>query len=293
MGYQYQPLSSWDEFENLCLNLFRLELKDDSIHKNGRQGTIQNGVDIFGKSFLSGKLLGFQCKGKQVYPERRIKQGEIDSEIEKAKNFEPKLDCLFFLTTASRDPSIQEHIRRINESISIDFEVGVYFWNDIELMLNKYPEVAMVFYPNSKMDYLSRVDLSSHKKVCGLLPYDDFIYHIKNEIFSPYFEIDKLNPLYCFIELRNDPNVFFNNDDLSFIYRRMQIVADRMRYLIGTHSFPYNTRSGYNEFPYKDQSISQKGRDFYLATLNEVVLDAQEFYELYCEFIQYPHKKTA
>lgn len=293
MGYQYQPLNSWDEFENLCLNLFRLELRDDSIHKNGRQGTKQNGVDIFGKSSLSGKLIGYQCKGKQVYPERRVKQSEIDGEIVKAKNFKPKINCLVFLTTASRDPSIQEYIRQINESGSIDFEVGIYFWNDIEMMLNQSPDVAKAFYPNFKKDYLSRVDLSSHEKICELLPYDEFIYHIKNEIFAPYFEVDKLSPLYHLIELGNNPNVFFNNDDLAFIYRRMQIVADRMCYLIEKYSFPCNTKFGWNEFPYKDQSTSQKGRDFYFVTLNEVVSDAQEFYELYCEFIQYPNRKTA
>lgn len=293
MDYQYQPLNSWDEFENLCLHLFRLELKDDSIHKNGRQGTIQHGVDIFGKSLISGNLLGFQCKGKQIYPEKRIKKVEIDCEIKKAKNFSPKLDCLFFLTTASRDPSIQEYIRTINENNSIEFKVGVYFWDDIEIMLNKHPEVAQIFYPHTKIERLSSVDLRAYEKVCKLLPYDNCIYHIKNELFSPYFETDKLNPLYHFIELKNDPNIFFNDTNLAYIYHRMQIIADRIRYLIGRHSFPYNPLPGYNEFPYKDQSISQNARNFYLATLNEVVLDAQEFYEMHYEFIQYPYKKTA
>ena len=37
----------WDEFENLCADLFSKEWGDRNATRNGRQGQRQHGVDIY------------------------------------------------------------------------------------------------------------------------------------------------------------------------------------------------------------------------------------------------------
>jgi hypothetical protein len=51
---QIAPLKSWDEFEDLCLALFKKEWQNPMAQKHGRRGQAENGVDVFGQNQLDG-----------------------------------------------------------------------------------------------------------------------------------------------------------------------------------------------------------------------------------------------
>ena len=54
---------SWDEFEDICADLFGRIWNDHNIVRYGRMGQRQNGVDIRGH-LPAGGIAGVQCKKK-------------------------------------------------------------------------------------------------------------------------------------------------------------------------------------------------------------------------------------
>ncbi|MCW3161606.1 hypothetical protein [Chryseobacterium oryctis] len=124
---------NWQDFETLCKKLWGEIWDCPEIKKNGRQGQAQNGVDVCGIPKGETAYFGIQCKGKDEYTNKNFTTKEIDREIEKAKDFKPKLKKLYFATTADKDSKIEEYIREINlENIKEGgFEIHLYCWGDI------------------------------------------------------------------------------------------------------------------------------------------------------------------
>lgn len=130
---QLRPPDHWQDFESLCKKLWGEIWNCLEIKKNGRQGQAQNGVDVYGIPHFDNEYYGIQCKGKDAYTHKQLKEDEIDEEIKKALNFKPKLKKLYFATTAPKDAKVEEYIRIKNlENIKNNlFEVHVYSWEDI------------------------------------------------------------------------------------------------------------------------------------------------------------------
>ena len=96
---QYAPPKSWEEFEDLCADLYALIWNDKGTQKHGRQGQPQGGVDVYGRP--DGKnYTGVQCKKKSIWPPTDLTTDEIDEEVEKAKTWKPGLKHLIIATTA-------------------------------------------------------------------------------------------------------------------------------------------------------------------------------------------------
>ncbi|MCB2387043.1 restriction endonuclease [Thalassolituus alkanivorans] len=287
--YQYPPLKSWDDFEELCSDLFKREWNDDLAQRYGRQGSTQHGVDIYGKSENSGKYTGIQCKGKQIYPEKNIDIEEIKMEIEKAKLFPSDLQTLIFVTTAPRTTKVQDYIRSTSISNRENglFDVGVLFWDDIESLINKHKAVAERFYGSIESSNVKDSDRYSIKRVKAGLNYESFIVPLKEEPFYPNFDSRLIYPLYDFIELERNPNVYFSDEEISYIFRRLTIVAKRIVDLVGRHSFPCNPPKGsYIEIPYKDYPNGSKHQKLMLDTIEELIFDSSEFFDTYILFME-------
>jgi hypothetical protein len=80
---QLPPPNSWDEFEDLCADLFQEEWRDWHVVRHGREGQRQDGVDIYGRP-NGADYSGVQCKGKKLFPPKKLKISDIDGEVEKA-----------------------------------------------------------------------------------------------------------------------------------------------------------------------------------------------------------------
>jgi len=133
MKQQMRKPENWQDFESLCKVLWGEIWSCPEIKKNGRSGQTQHGVDIYGMPNGSQKYIGIQCKGKDDYSKSTLSEKEIDAEIKKAKNFKPKLEKLYFTTTANKDSGIEEYVRLKNEESMNNngFEIHIFSWEDI------------------------------------------------------------------------------------------------------------------------------------------------------------------
>lgn len=138
-----KPTSPQD-FEAICLALYRKTWGDPNAQLNGRSGQRQNGVDIFGHDAASGDAYGVQCKVRS----KRITFSEIENEIEKAEDFLPRIRHFIVTTTADRDGSLQTKIRLLSEArrASGQFSVHIVSWNDLTDMLDEHRSVAARFF---------------------------------------------------------------------------------------------------------------------------------------------------
>ena len=87
---QIPPPKYWQQFEDLCLSLFRNIWGDPTAQKNGRSGQTQHGTDVWGGAdYDRGALHGVQCKGKDIGLGAAVTENGSRSEVEKAKQFTP------------------------------------------------------------------------------------------------------------------------------------------------------------------------------------------------------------
>jgi len=125
--------ANWQDFESLCKKLWGEIWNCSSIRKNGRNGDIQHGVDVYGIPKGEIQYFGIQCKGKDEYTNKQYTKIEISDEIEKAKGFKPPLKEFYLTTTAVKNAEIEEFVRQKNiEHIKSGlFKIEIYSWEDI------------------------------------------------------------------------------------------------------------------------------------------------------------------
>lgn len=153
MKTQWRPPALWEDFEDLCYRLALTKGALTSLHKYGRRGQEQFGVDIAGTSPSSRtEWTGFQCKLKTECLGGRLNEQEFLREYTKSKAFEPRLTHWILATTSSRDTSIQDVVNQINASFQRAHTVEAWFWEDIEDLLDAYPKVASRFYQHAHAD---------------------------------------------------------------------------------------------------------------------------------------------
>lgn len=143
----YAPPKDWDEFEEMCADIFGAELGDRNTTRYGRQGQRQNGVDIYGK-LVGGGYVAVQCKGRHRWPPRPLTTTEMDKEVEKALNFRPVLAEFVFATTAADDVHLQDHARLITERHAVDglFSVHLVGWDELVRRLTKHQTLVEKHY---------------------------------------------------------------------------------------------------------------------------------------------------
>ena len=141
---------NWQDFESLCLLLWREEWKSEDIKKNGRNGQAQKGVDICGHRDGENEYSGIQCKCKPG--NKALTTNEIDNEIDNAKAFKPALKRLVFATTSDKDAALEEHVRIKDEENRKNglFTIDIKSWQDIVDMLERNKLVL-----NTYMDFVA------------------------------------------------------------------------------------------------------------------------------------------
>ena len=135
------PPDDPDDFESLCLELFRELWDDPGVQKNGRRGQSQDGVDVFGKD--RGLQVGVQCKQKSGLLRTKVSPAELEAEVEAARRFRPRLARFILATTGPRDAKVQERARQLSK----DFEVEVWSWQDIWPALQERPDFLARLIP--------------------------------------------------------------------------------------------------------------------------------------------------
>ena len=162
--------ANWQDFESLCLLLWREEWKSEDIKKNGRNGQAQKGVDICGHRDGENDYSGIQCKCKPG--NKALTLDEINEEIDNAKAFKPALKRLVFATTADKDAVIEEYVRikdaenRKNGLFTIDIKS----WQDIVDMLERNKSVLNTYMDIVADDYAVAITFDDGSDVTTIRP---------------------------------------------------------------------------------------------------------------------------
>jgi len=140
---EYAPPRSWEQFEELCADIFQATWRDPALVRHGRAGQRQNGVDIVARQ--GGRYpIGLQCKRRSRWPVKKLRTDEIDTEILEAKKFDPPLESFYILTTAEDDAKLQGHVRAINKLHKTQglFNVVLLGWGEIVRRATLHEDVA-------------------------------------------------------------------------------------------------------------------------------------------------------
>lgn len=159
--------ANWQDFESLCLLLWREEWRSDDIKKNGRNGQSQKGVDICGHREGENEYSGIQCKCKPG--NKALTTDEIDDEIDNAIEFKPALKRLIFATTADKDAPIEEYVRIKDDENRKKglFSIDIKSWQDIVDMLERNKPVLNTYLDIVAEDFAVAVtfDDGSEEKI--------------------------------------------------------------------------------------------------------------------------------
>jgi len=146
----YLPeLKNWQDFQNLCRDLWSKIWNDPNAKINGREGYKQHGVDIYGRLNGKNEIVGIQCKIKDKYADKKLSESEVKEEIEKAKKFEPKLNQYIIATTGPHDGKLDELERKItDEHIKLGlFTVHIVYWDEIISKLSDNVDLIVKYFP--------------------------------------------------------------------------------------------------------------------------------------------------
>ena len=138
------PPETPESFESLCLDLWQEIWRDPNAQKNGRRGQPQTGVDVFGQNqSTEGKWAGVQCKQKDNLLWTRVTVGELEAEVEKARQFKPPLSEFILATTGPADERVQERARELTDDLQRGglFKVAVWTWREIWHEIHQRPDL--------------------------------------------------------------------------------------------------------------------------------------------------------
>ncbi len=145
MKIQLPPPDKWDDFEDLCFDLWKSIWGDPYISKNGRAGQKQHGVDIFGIPYYQTEYDGIQCKCKENFQTgKKLTTNEITKEANNAKQFQPSIKNFIIATTSLADAKLQQHCRLIEKDYP--FHISVRDWNYIASEIQSRKELLRKFY---------------------------------------------------------------------------------------------------------------------------------------------------
>ena len=133
------------DFELLGLALLKEEWKNPGLELYAHRGEEQLGVDIFDSRGVE-PIDAAQCKLHD--PLKTIPPAEIKIEVEKAKQFRPKIGRYAILTSARASKQAHDAIIKINRSHAKQklFTVELKTWGKIESLLDQHDEVRDQFY---------------------------------------------------------------------------------------------------------------------------------------------------
>ncbi len=143
---RFPPPASWEEFEQICRDLFARIWGDPKAQRHGRKGQPQHGVDVFGQPASGPDYAGVQVKLKD---QGFLTPDELRAEVEKARSFEPPIIQFTLATTSPTDSKVQEEARRLTAKHASEgmFTVEVLSWDEMQSRLADYPDLIRTYWP--------------------------------------------------------------------------------------------------------------------------------------------------
>lgn len=130
--YAFPVPESDNTFEEMVCDACSIEWNDNTTQRNGRNGQLQNGLDVFGypngpKRRCRGAQAKLRAKGK------KLTKKEIDNEIIKAQTSPLNPEELIIVTSTCRDVVLQAYVDQISreQAQNNNFSVKIWFWDDL------------------------------------------------------------------------------------------------------------------------------------------------------------------
>lgn len=145
-GIQYPLLANEQDFEKLCLKIFRHIWNDPNAHRVAGRGYEQYGCDIVGNP-SPDVFHAVQCKNTTDLAKSKPTVKTLREEVGKALRFEPKLTSWTFAVAGGKDPVIEREANKLSAEHSRNglFSVHYWSWEQIESHFND--EIVEEFYP--------------------------------------------------------------------------------------------------------------------------------------------------
>jgi hypothetical protein len=140
---EYAPPRYWEQFEELCADVFQSQFGDPALVRYGRSGQAQHGIDILARNGAVYPI-GLQCKKKSQWPVKKLTKTEVASAIDEASKFDPVLKEFYILTTAPDDAALQVYVASLNQKREAEgrFRVVVLGWDEIVRRATRDSDVA-------------------------------------------------------------------------------------------------------------------------------------------------------
>lgn len=132
--------NSPDEFEETCLDAFKLRWSDAHAVRHGRNGQAQYGVDIYSPTTRHAA----QCKNKTS-----LTLAEVRAALDRSKAFHLPLASMTFMVGGPRDAPTQAMIDALSLQVqqNCGFPVFVLFWDDIVQLVARDPALVYKHWP--------------------------------------------------------------------------------------------------------------------------------------------------
>lgn len=143
MQLKFPKPSDSTGLENLTVMLVEHQYGTGNVHRVGRSGQSQNGVDVHAATWSNH--LGHHFVGYQSKCVKALSLAEVKAECAKAKNYKPRIEKLVVVASIPRDAQLQSQINSIPRS-TYGFAVDIWFWDDVDEKLNRSADKAREFY---------------------------------------------------------------------------------------------------------------------------------------------------
>ena len=139
----YAPPRYWEQFEELCADVFQSQFGDPALVRHGRGGQAQHGIDILARNGVVYPI-GLQCKKKSQWPVRKLTKADVTAAIDEASKFDPALKEFYILTTAPDDAALEAQVAALNQKREAEglFRVVVLGWGEIVRRATRDSDVA-------------------------------------------------------------------------------------------------------------------------------------------------------
>jgi hypothetical protein len=140
---EYAPPRYWEQFKELCADVFQSQFGDPALVRHGRGGQPEHGIDILARNGVVYPI-GLQCKKKSQWPVRKLTKADVTAAIDEASKFDPALKEFYILTTAPDDAALQAHVAALNQKREAEglFRVVVLGWGEIVRRATRDSDVA-------------------------------------------------------------------------------------------------------------------------------------------------------
>ena len=157
----YPPPRSSDEFERLCLKLLRRHWQLPQLERFRDPERAAKGINLIE---ISGRprLAAVKCDLRDSRSELTV--AEIKDAVDRAASAKLPIGRFVIATTAARPEGLQRSIfdlNRSNKSGGIS-AIEVLTWDDIEDLLDEYPQILTDFGTAAKRQALTRTDAVVH-----------------------------------------------------------------------------------------------------------------------------------